>query len=49
MRKKIKDLTKEEVHKICDLSDWCDTCPLHETLKCPNVDLRGEDEVEVPE
>ena len=49
MKKKIKDLTKEETKRICDCHDWCHLCPLNDTFKCPNVDLSGEDEIEVPE
>ncbi len=49
MRKKIKDLTKEEIWNICNSHSWCDMCPLHDTFKCPNIDLEGEDDVEVSE
>lgn len=48
-KKKIKDLTKEEIWMICDSYDWCEMCPLKDTFKCPNVDLYGEATVEVPE
>lgn len=46
MKKKLKDLTKEDIALICK-NNYCDDCPLRDTLCCPNYDC--DEEVEVPE
>lgn len=49
MKKKIKDLTLEEVKKICS-NNICDYCPLDlKELWCKSDDLEhyGEEEIEV--
>ena len=49
MKKKIKDLTPEEVHKICCEYNFCGYggCPLKETIKCRQIIRNSEREVEV--
>ena len=50
MKKKIKDLTEEEVIKICD-NHSCKRCPLfdYESCHCKTnlLELYGEEEIEV--
>ena len=51
MKKKIKDLTLEELIKICKADKCCD-CPFQDFIDCPRFDklLRNfDDEVEVNE
>ena len=46
-KKKIKDLTKEEMRKICKSVKYCDICPL--SICSKNVKKSLNKEVEVDE
>lgn len=51
MKKKIKDLTKDEKNSICDEHDYCHNCQLYIKssghCKHHDLDTYGEEEVEV--
>lgn len=49
MKKKIKDLTVEEIKSICDRSPFCHKCPLKNHIKCCYIDTDLEREIEVYE
>lgn len=56
IKKKIKDLTKEEAQKICDKHSVCIKCPLdiNSSKKCMNTIIQNykklfEKEIEVPD
>lgn len=50
VKKKIKDLTEDDIFFICDNTDWCCDCPLRFSTKCVDYkSLNEDDEVLVPE
>ena len=49
VKKKVKDLTEDDVFDICDNKDWCCDCPLRFSTKCVEYkSLDEDDEVLVP-
>lgn len=52
MKKKIKDLTLEEIYRICDRNESCDNCPLIDGIfPCGinNCSFMEDKEIEVDE
>lgn len=49
MKKKIKDLTDEEIKSICDRHFFCHKCPLNHHIKCRYVDNNLDRKVEIDE
>ena len=50
MKKKIKDLTREETVNICKGQAYCYGCPLEFTKKCAGYEYKDEDEeIEIPD
>ena len=48
MKKKMKDLTEDEMERICESQKDCHECPFSD-LDCIYMRNLPEDEVEVPE